>query len=95
VRYLAPETLEWMGIEMGHSEWVHWTLAGDMASFYEHLRWPGWEEDTAKLTPDQGFKVDPPPFTREGRLIADAAHKPAKMSALWKRQQDFIREFGA
>ena len=57
---------------MGHSEWVHWTLAGDVASFYEHLRWPGWEEESAALKPDQGFKVDPPPFTREGRLIADA-----------------------
>jgi hypothetical protein len=66
-----------------------------VASFYEHLRWPGWQEETAALKLDQGFKVDPPPFTREGRIIGDAAHKPAKMTALWKRQQDFIKEFGA
>jgi hypothetical protein len=95
VRYLAPETLEWSGTEMGHSEWVHWTLAGDLESYYAHLRWPGWEEDAAALAPDQGFKVDPPPFTREGRLIANARHVPAPMAALWDRQHAFIKEFGA
>lgn len=95
VRYLAPETLEWTGIEMGHSEWVHWTLAGDLESFYAHLRWPGWEEECATLASDQGLEVDPPPFTREGRSIAAAGKRPAPMAALWDRQQDFIREFGA
>jgi Protein of unknown function DUF2625 len=95
VRYLAPETLEWTGIEMGHSEWVHWTLAGDVASFYEHLRWPGWEEESAALAPGQGFSVDPAPFTREGRSIAAAGKRPASMAALWDRQQAFITEFGA
>jgi hypothetical protein len=95
VRYLAPETLEWSGTEMGHSEWVHWTLAGDLESFYEHLRWPGWEEESAALADDQGLKIDPPPFTREGRSIAAAGRKPAPMSALWDRQQAYIVEFGA
>ena len=95
VRYLAPDTLEWMGIEMGHSEWVHWTLAGDVESFYANLRWPGWEAESTALAPDQGFTVDPPPFTREGRVIADASHTPAPMVALWDRQQAFIKEFGA
>ena len=95
VRYLAPETLEWVGIEMGHSEWVHWTLAGDLEAFYTTLRWPGWEEESAALSHDQGLKIDPPPFTREGRSIAAASRKPAPMTKLWDRQQAFIKEFGA
>ena len=80
---------------MGHSEWVHWTLAGDLESFYAHLRWPGWEEESAALAPDQGLKIDPPPFTREGRSIAAASRTPAPMTELWDRQQAFIKEFGA
>ncbi len=95
VRYLAPETLEWTGTEMGHSEWVHWTLAGDLESFYAHLRWPGWETDSAALAPGQGFTLDPPPFSREGRIVADAGRTPTPMGELWDRQHAFIREFGA
>jgi hypothetical protein len=95
VRYLAPETLEWSGTEMGHSEWVHWTLAGDLESFYAHLRWPGWEEESAALAPDHGLEIDPPPFTREGRSIAAAKRTAAPMTELWERQQAFIEEFGA
>jgi hypothetical protein len=93
VCYLGPDTLEWIGTEMGHSEWVHWTLAGDLASFYESLRWPGWEDESATLAPDQGFEIEPAPFTRAGRIIADANHTPAPMTALWDRQQAFIEEF--
>ncbi len=93
VRYLAPDTLEWVGTEMGHSEWVHWTLAGDIADFYANLRWPGWEDESGPLEPDQGLEIDPAPFTRAGRVIADAQHTPAPMTALWERQQAFIEEF--
>ena len=95
MHYLGPDTLEWIGTEMGHSEWVHWTLAGDLEAFYSTLRWPGWEEESAKLAHDQGFKIDPPPFTREGRSIAAASRKATPMTKLWDRQQAFIKEFGA
>src|SRR5829696_6478127 len=30
VRYLAPDTLEWEGTEMGHAAWVHWALTGEI-----------------------------------------------------------------
>ena len=95
VHYLGPDTLEWIGTEMGHSEWVHWTLAGDLEAFYSTLRWPGWEEESAALAHDKGFKIDPPPFTREGRSIAAASRKATPMTKLWDRQQAFIKEFGA
>ena len=49
VRYLAPDTLEWEGTEMGHAAWVHWTLTGEIGAFYEALRWPGWEDDSGPL----------------------------------------------
>jgi hypothetical protein len=92
VRYLAPDTLEWVGTEMGHSEWVHWTLAGDLQGFYATLRWPGWEEESAPLAPGDGLAVDPAPHTRAGRSIADAAHVPAPVAELWERQQQYMAD---
>ena len=93
VRYLGPDTLEWMGTEMSHSEWVHWTLAGDVGAFYAELRWAGWEDESAALAPADGLAIDPPPFTREGRVIADARRTPAPITELWERQQAFVREY--
>jgi Protein of unknown function DUF2625 len=92
VRYLAPDTLEWVGTEMGHSEWVHWTLAGDLAGFYATLRWPGWEEESAPLAPDTGLMLDPPPFSRAGRVIAEVTRKPAAVAKLWGVQQEYVRD---
>jgi uncharacterized protein DUF2625 len=92
VRYLAPDTLEWVGTEMGHSEWVHWTLAGDLEGFYSTLRWPGWEDESAPLAFDQGLAIDPAPHSRAGRSIAGAAHVPAPAAELWDRQQQYMTD---
>ena len=92
VRYLAPDTLEWEGTEMGHAAWVHWALTGDVAGFYQDLRWPGWEEESAPLAPDVGLTLYPPPFSREGRVIADVTRGPAPVDELWGVQQEYIRQ---
>jgi hypothetical protein len=92
VRYLAPDSLEWEGTEMSHSAWVHWTLTGDLATYYENLRWPGWEAEVAPLPPDTGLTLSPPPFTREGRSIADASRGPTPAAELWDVQQTYVRE---
>jgi uncharacterized protein DUF2625 len=92
VRYLAPDTLEWTGTEMGHSEWVHWTLAGDLEGFYATLRWPGWEKESAALAPEDGLAIDPAPHTRAGRSIADASRVPAPVAELWDRQQQYMAD---
>lgn len=67
VCYLAPDDLQWMACEMGHSAFVRWALGGDVGGFYEDLRWPGWREDVAALGAGQGLLVMPPPFTKEGK----------------------------
>jgi hypothetical protein len=92
VRYLAPDTLEWEGTEMGHAAWVHWTLSGEIGAFYGALRWPGWEEESAPLAPDTGLMLDPPPFSRAGRVIAEVTRKPAPVAELWGVQQEYVRD---
>jgi hypothetical protein len=92
VRYLAPDSLDWEGTEMGHAAWVHWTLTGDLETYYENLRWPGWEAEIAALAPDQGLTLYPPPFTREGRPVANATRGVTPMAELWDVQQHWIDE---
>ena len=60
VRYLVPGSYEWMETEMGHAAWVHWTLMGDVEGFYADMREPGWEAESAALTPDQGLSTSGP-----------------------------------
>jgi hypothetical protein len=92
VRYLAPDSLEWEGTEMGHAAWVHWTLTGDLETYYANLRWPDWQEEVAALAPDQGLSLYPPPFTREGRDVAEATRGVTPMAELWDVQQHWIEQ---
>ena len=73
MRYLGPDTLEWLGTEMGHSEWVHWTLAGDIDVV---LRRPA----PARLGGRERRRSPP---TRASS--ADAGPRDADRRALWRR----------
>ena len=81
---------------MGHSEWVHWTLAGDIASFYAApalARLGGGER--ARSRPTRASRSTRRRSRARAASIADAQHTPAPMTALWDRQQAFIEEFCA
>jgi hypothetical protein len=91
VCYLAPDDLEWMPCEMGHSAFVRWALGGDVAGFYEELRWPGWEEQVAALAPGEGIGVFPPPFTREGRG-PDVVRRPVPLLEAWGLMLSFAAQ---
>jgi hypothetical protein len=71
--YFAPDTVEWETLEMGHSAWVSWLLSGQLERFYEGVRWPGWREETAALTPAQGINMFPPLWSKQGRADVAAA----------------------
>jgi len=82
VHYFAPDSLEWESLEVGHGAFVDWALTGDVASFYEHLRWPGWEAEVAPLPPDTGLSLYPPPFSAEGKDVAAVSRRPVPMAEL-------------
>lgn len=75
VCYWGPDTLEWTPLGAGHTAFVEWLLNAGAAEFYRELRWPGWEEEVAALSIDEGISVYPFLFTEEGRNIATAARK--------------------
>jgi hypothetical protein len=67
VYYFAPDTLRWEDLGRGYTDFLLFALQGDLAGFYQSLRWPGWEQDVAGLRGDQAFQVYPLLCTREAR----------------------------
>ena len=63
--YYAPDSLEWENMEMGYSQFIYWTLTGNLEKFYETLRWKTWKEDTAQLDGNRVFSFFPFLFTKQ------------------------------
>lgn len=68
VCYLAPDSLYWEGLEVGHTDWVHWSLSGDLNAFYGSLRWASWEQELAQVGRDEVVAFYPFLWTKEGDL---------------------------
>jgi hypothetical protein len=64
VFYFAPDTAEWECLDFSYSQFIFWCLQGDIADFYESLRWPGWEQEISTLGGDQAISVFPFLFTK-------------------------------
>jgi hypothetical protein len=62
VCYFAPDSLRWEGTDKGYTDFLLFSLNGDLARFYQDYRWPGWETDTESLRGDQAFSILPSPF---------------------------------
>jgi hypothetical protein len=75
VHYFGPDDLEWLDLEQGYTDWLHAMLSGSTTSFYEALRWPGWEHEVTAAAPDQGIVTYPPPRSAEGKDLVSAAVK--------------------
>ncbi|GAA2464924.1 hypothetical protein Ahu01nite_007580 [Winogradskya humida] len=82
MHYFAPDTLEWENLKQGYGEWLSAVIAGGMTGFYETLRWPGWQQEVATLSLDQGLSTWPPPFTTEGKDLATVTRKAVPMTEL-------------
>jgi hypothetical protein len=75
VYYLAPDTLEWEPLDQTYSEFLLFCFNGDLHTFYENNRWPGWKEDVVKLDGNEVFNFFPPMWSKEGKEIAKSSKK--------------------
>ena len=94
VHYFAPDTLEWEGLARGYSDFVRFLCDGDLAHFYEGLRWEGWEAEVAGLTGDEGVALDPPLFSREGKDPARSSRRVVPVRELWATALEFRGRLG-
>ncbi len=89
IYYFAPDSLEWEDTELGHTDFVSWTFEGDLATFYESMRWPGWEEEVAKVAGDAALSIVPPLWADGDVSIAERDRRAVPAKELWSLQQDF------
>ncbi|MEY4385062.1 MAG: hypothetical protein RLY20_345 [Verrucomicrobiota bacterium] len=82
VCYFAPDTLVWENLNIGYSQFVAWCFQGDIAKFFESLRWPGWEKESATLPGDQVFDIFPPPCF-SGKPIAERDRGPISIAEFY------------
>ncbi len=82
VAYWGPDTLDWTPLGVGHSGFVEWALSPVSVGFFDELRWPGWQDESAALGLDEGIAAFPPPFSPEGRDLGAARRRPVPMAEL-------------
>ncbi len=69
IYYLPQDTLEWECLDIGYSDFLYWTLTGDLDKFYELFRWENWERDVQQGNGNQVFSFVPFLWTKEGKDI--------------------------
>ena len=95
VVYFAPDSMTWAPLGAGHGAWLSWILSGGLDQFYQDLRWPGWEAESAALAPAQGISVFPPLWSAEARQdLAATSRRPVPMRELLGLHAEFHRQLG-
>ncbi|MBI3851003.1 MAG: DUF2625 domain-containing protein [Verrucomicrobia bacterium] len=75
VCYLPPDTLTWENTEKGYSDFLVWCFKGDLATYYEAMRWGSWQKDLETVGGDEVFGFLPPlcigdsPVAKRGREL--------------------------
>jgi hypothetical protein len=82
VFYFAPDSLEWEPLGAGYTPFLHWCLSGDLATYYQDRRWPGWEAEVGGLAGDKALSISPPLFT-EGPPIGDRSRRGVPIAELY------------
>jgi Protein of unknown function DUF2625 len=94
VHYFAPDSLEWESLEHGYSDFLAWTLSGDLETFYGGQRWPGWLPEVEGLPGDRAFAIYPFLWAK-GPPVAERSRRPVPMAELFDLQFDLRRQISA
>jgi uncharacterized protein DUF2625 len=82
VCYFAPGTLAWESTHLGYSEFLVWCFRGDLAKYYEDVRWPGWQDETHEVRGDQAFSIYPF-LSCIGPPIAERSRRPVSIAEIY------------
>ncbi len=93
VCYFGPDGLAWEALGGGHADFVHAALTGGLAETFSSLRWPGWQDETENLSPDEGLALYPPPFSREGQDLSAVSRRPVPLTELSAFYEETAAQF--
>jgi hypothetical protein len=77
VHSFMPDTLAWQDTALGYSQFVHWTMHGDVDAFYGDLRRPGLE-----LPADEALSIHEAPGTTRPATELWALYPGGKLRGL-------------
>lgn len=60
VFYCVPDSGKWEDTQLDYSQFLYWTLCGDISKFYELYRWDCWCEDVRNFSLDRTIFALPP-----------------------------------
>jgi hypothetical protein len=84
VFYFAPDSLRWEPMNgMSYTDFLRWSLGGDVARFYQSMRWSGWESEVPSLRGDQAFSFYPPLCAAEGKDIAKCSREACPIAEIF------------
>lgn len=79
VCYFSPSSLAWQSTNLGYSEFLVWCFRGDLAKYYEDVRWEGWQDEARAVRGDQAMSIYPflscagPPIAERSRRAVGVA----------------------
>lgn len=81
VRYRAPGDAAWDDLDIDYRGLLEWACNGDLDSFYDDARWPGWEVDALGVGVNDALDFDPPldvaaPRRARTRVAIETAWRP-------------------
>jgi Protein of unknown function DUF2625 len=94
VYYWAPDDLDWLDLEMGYTEFLQFCLTERTNDFYEDLRWPSWEADSAALSGDRCFSFYPFLWTKEGS-VTGSHRSTIPVSEAYDLKVDIVRQLSS
>ena len=91
LHYLAPDTYDWQGFDLGYSDFIVWAMGDRLDEFYDGQRWPGWETEVERLGPGQALSIYPP-LGFEASSIVDRSRAPVPARELWTFHHELGRQ---
>ena len=88
VYYFAPDALAWEGLEVGYSAFVEWALCGDLALFYQTVRWPNWREEVRTLGGEQVYAFFPFLWTEPKLSVNERKRTVTPIEEQWRLAQE-------
>lgn len=93
IYYLPQDTIEWECLEKGYSEFIYWTLIGDLNLFYKTFRWNNWQKEIENANGNQVYSFTPFLWTKEGINIDEVERKLVSIEENYNLTLDFQKQF--
>ncbi|MBP2167871.1 hypothetical protein J2125_001063 [Erwinia toletana] len=92
VYYFAPDSLEWESLEVGYSAFLQWALCGDLALFYQTVRWNGWGEEPLPPAGDEVYAFFPFLWTEPHLSVEERSRSIVPIEQHWRLTQELKQQ---